>query len=390
MPTCSACRNDLPRKGFSKGQLKKNPCERKCKECVEEMEAEEQRYRSGYDDRQDSLRFGVGDRVECKMVEDGWRTGTIIRLWYVERTSAYDEAHPYQVHLDIGAKIYAPEDRDRCIRQSNEPPQECTFCYDNEMTPDNLIVRGCACRGDGGGFVHVNCLTRSVMLRVEAMIKSGKRDRNKRRYIIPKDSYNPFTTCGTCKQHFSSDDPSAIALADHCYERFKDDEDENPFLHSFSIQNLSDAMVADGRLDEACTILNERAAKIYEKTEKLTTITRRGMYARSSAETKKIVTHVFELEDELCDILLKLVGIDIDRDVSMGCITAVLSQAKYLNERSSAGTLSCYSCRKADILQKNCFVAWDDGDLERALQYVEEALSTARDHGEHANELALS
>jgi hypothetical protein len=282
-----------------------------------------------------------------------------MKLWYFDCDD--DEPMPYQVLLDKGNKIYAPRDEDDVIRASKVSPPECFICYDNSMSADNLIVRDCACRGDDGGFVHIDCLTRSAMTKVETMIRSGRDDENTALFVC----------CGTCKQPFEGGSPSSIALAEKCYERFKDDEDEHPFWHSFSIMNLSTEMRWSRRLDEACALLEERSAKIYERMEILA---RRGNADR-----------VAKLEDELCNILLDLAGIDFERNISTGaCITAVLNQARYLNEKTREYGFSCYNCRKCNILQRFCSLAWDNEDLEKALTYAEQALSALQGDGEHA------
>ena len=292
-----------------------------------------------------------------------WYHGTIIKLWYLDR-SCVGEPMPYQVLLDEGNKIYAPDDVDDTIRASNVSPPECFICYDNSMSADNLIVRDCGCRGDNGGFVHIDCLTRSAMTKVETMIRYGRDDENTAH----------FTCCGTCKQSFGGGSPSAIALAKKCHERFKDDEDDNPFWHSWSIRNLSGHLGEDGRFDEACALLDKRAAQIYERME-----TRRGSTDR-----------VAKLEDELCDILIELADIDIERNIPTGaCITAVLNQAQYLNEKTREYGFCCYSCRKCQILRSFCSLAQANEDLQKALAYAEKALSTVQGDGEHA-EVTLS
>ena len=360
MPICSECDQDLPQSAFSKRQLRKK--ERRCKECVKGLD-EANQHGVGFEDRrEDSLRFGVGDRVECSLGGDGWCTGTVIKLWYVE--GDYNEPNPYQVLLDDGSLIYAPEDTRKCIRKSNKFPAECTICYDNNMSAENLIVRNCGCRGEGGGFVHIDCLTRSALVKVDTIIRYGQSD------------YNPFTTCGTCKQLFSFGGPQAIALAKECYERFKDCEDEHPYWHSFSIMNLSKELRAHGELEKACMILDKRVANIYERMERL---------AMKNGNTVRIA----KLEDELCDILLELVSIDIDRDLNGACIIAVLNQAQHLNQKVRMHDIGCYTCRKSKILERFCHIAWDDGSLQKALVYAEEELFLLQAHGEHA-ELALS
>ena len=64
------------------------------------------------------LRFKVGSRVKCCVDEGRWASGTVIRLWYTEDGFAEGYYAPYQVELDEGNLIFAPEDSDRCVRRA--------------------------------------------------------------------------------------------------------------------------------------------------------------------------------------------------------------------------------------------------------------------------------
>ena len=65
--------------------------------------------------RETPLRFKVGTRVECCMGTNQWEPGTVIKLWYFTQGS---HVAPYQVELDEGNLIFAPEDSDRCVRRA--------------------------------------------------------------------------------------------------------------------------------------------------------------------------------------------------------------------------------------------------------------------------------
>ena len=71
--------------------------------------------------RETPLRFKVGSRVECCFGTDHWASGTVIKLWYTEDSFAQGFYAPYQVELDDGNLIFAPDDSDRCVRRA--PPQ---------------------------------------------------------------------------------------------------------------------------------------------------------------------------------------------------------------------------------------------------------------------------
>ena len=62
----------------------------------------------------DELRFEVGKRVECCVGKDHWEPGTVVALWYTEEGFPPGFYAPYQVELDMGNLIFAPDDR--CIR----------------------------------------------------------------------------------------------------------------------------------------------------------------------------------------------------------------------------------------------------------------------------------
>ena len=69
--------------------------------------------------RETPLRFKVGSRVECCVgtnhLDTRWEPGTVIKLWYFTQGS---HVAPYQVELDEGNLIFAPEDSDRCVRRA--------------------------------------------------------------------------------------------------------------------------------------------------------------------------------------------------------------------------------------------------------------------------------
>lgn len=72
----------------------------------------------GANNNRPKLRFSYGDRVACH-VDDGWEVGTIVKLWYdtgvAEENRWHDLVVPYQILLDSGDLVYAPEDEDYCI-----------------------------------------------------------------------------------------------------------------------------------------------------------------------------------------------------------------------------------------------------------------------------------
>ena len=64
----------------------------------------------------ETLRFGVGDPVRCKVSATQWKRGTVVALHYREDPWPEDMVAPYQVQLNNGPLIYAPQDDDRLIQ----------------------------------------------------------------------------------------------------------------------------------------------------------------------------------------------------------------------------------------------------------------------------------
>jgi len=65
---------------------------------------------------EEPLRFPVGTRVECNTGE--WMSGTIVDHWWRSpHWPASKPSVPYQIKLDHGPTIFAPKDRDECIRK---------------------------------------------------------------------------------------------------------------------------------------------------------------------------------------------------------------------------------------------------------------------------------
>ena len=69
-----------------------------------------------------TLRFAVGDRVLCQC--GTWEPGTIVKLFYKQRDFPPGKCAPYQVKLDDGDLIFAPEDTDGVIKRDTGPVLE--------------------------------------------------------------------------------------------------------------------------------------------------------------------------------------------------------------------------------------------------------------------------
>jgi len=61
------------------------------------------------------LRFPLGERVECNI--GSWTPGTVVKLFYTQKSFPAGKYAPYQIRLDDGRLIYSPADEDRVIRK---------------------------------------------------------------------------------------------------------------------------------------------------------------------------------------------------------------------------------------------------------------------------------
>lgn len=64
------------------------------------------------------LRFSVGTKVKCN-TGASWKTGEVVALMYRGEYMPPGMVAPYQVKLDNGDLIYAPEDRDELIKKAD-------------------------------------------------------------------------------------------------------------------------------------------------------------------------------------------------------------------------------------------------------------------------------
>ena len=80
-------------------------------------------------------------------------------------------------------------DRARAKQPPMEQAPKDTFCYICLQGEEGgKLMRGCACRGDSAGFVHLECLTEL------AVAKEASGDL--------QAAINAWNKCGNCKQYF--------------------------------------------------------------------------------------------------------------------------------------------------------------------------------------------
>ena len=122
----------------------------------------------------------------------------------------------------------------------------CYICLEGE--DDGKLMRGCACRGDSAGFVHVECLTKL------AVSKEASRD--------PQVLFDAWNKCGNCKQDFQG--ALKLEMQRHFWRRYRSSQDQTFRYHS--IRNLAAFLwgmhgefdAANQLLDEASTFVGNR------------------------------------------------------------------------------------------------------------------------------------
>jgi len=63
------------------------------------------------------LRFAVGAKVQCNTGGGAWKNGEVVALMYRDEYMPPGMVAPYQVKIEGGDLIYAPEDSDELIRK---------------------------------------------------------------------------------------------------------------------------------------------------------------------------------------------------------------------------------------------------------------------------------
>ena len=136
-------------------------------------------------------------------------------------------------------KVQAPKDA------------RCYICLDgDDGGKSSKLMRGCACRGDSAGFVHLECLTEL------AMSKDASGDTNA--------VFNAWIACGNCKQDFQG------ALQLEMFRRFwrSDRSSQDTTLSYNSTKGLAICLGDNREVDAANQLLDE-ASKCVCSTEAL-------------------------------------------------------------------------------------------------------------------------
>ena len=322
------------------------------------------------------LRFCVGDRVECSC-NGGNLPGTIIKTWYGGE-SLFEDGHtvPYQVQLDRGDIIFAPMDIDICIRRTKVAAPECWICFDNDQSESNLIVRECACRGEGGGFVHVNCAVKLAISKVDLSNEPG----------LGSDDFVAMSGCITCRQTFPAGSHCLKALCKTFYCATAHLDISNTWNKMFTTM-MGENLVEEGDYDGAIKLLQDRISTIRSRVE--TEIEMLDGWGDDVADPHLLVNQrwLVDLSNfllDLADVYAAMESYDEMKSVieeslhwtklvdgeepSSREVNAIMALAKLCYSTGEKGSALEYS-EKAISLIKNC----DDTDQDRLLNLLWQA-----------------
>ena len=97
------------------------------------------------------LRLRVGTRVDC-LVQDGFQAGRIVAHFYTQSSFPPGMCCPYQVALDSGRFIFAPQDTDAIIRRRMATDDENNSDDDSDEDGDSSDEDGEDCAVRPGFF----------------------------------------------------------------------------------------------------------------------------------------------------------------------------------------------------------------------------------------------
>ena len=129
----------------------------------------------------------------------------------------------------------------------------CYICLEGDGGKSSKLMRGCACRGDSAGFVHLECLTELAM-RKEA---SGN----------PQAVHNGWINCGNCKQSFTG--ALGLEMQRRYWRHYRSSQDL--LLRYNATKSLATSLEANGEVDamnqlvdEASNCAGNNAARLIE------------------------------------------------------------------------------------------------------------------------------
>ena len=113
------------------------------------------------------------------------------------------------------------------------------------------LMRGCACRGDSAGFVHLDCLTKLAVSKEE----SGNGE----------TVFDAWNKCGNCKQLFQG--ALKLEMARLFWRRHRSSQDLRPRYHA--TRSLAHSLGINAEVDAASQLLDEASICVGNNKERL-------------------------------------------------------------------------------------------------------------------------
>ena len=179
------------------------------------------------------------------------------KIYYCSKTC---QARNWKIHKhvcspDPALRPYIPVEMavERVLpKQPTVQAPKDAFCYicleGEEDGKSSKLMRGCACRGNSAGFVHLECLTEL------AMTKEASGDH--------QAIYDSWNECGNCKQNFTG--ALDLEMTRRFWRRYRSSKDLD--LRYNSTRTLAGCLGDDGEVDAANQLLDE-ASKCVCSTE---------------------------------------------------------------------------------------------------------------------------
>ena len=120
----------------------------------------------------------------------------------------------------------------------------CYICLDGEDEGSSKLMRGCACRGDSAGFVHLECLTQL------AVSKEVSRD--------PQVVFDGWIKCGNCKQFFEG--ALDLEMRRRFWRHYRSSQDLD--LRYNSTRELAAFLGFNGEIDAVNKLLDEASTVV--------------------------------------------------------------------------------------------------------------------------------
>ena len=267
--------------------------------------------------------------------------------------------HKRVCSTDPALRPYVPVEMavERALAKAKEPkiqaPKDvfCYICLEGE--DGGKLMRGCACRGDSAGFVHLECLTEL------AMSKEASGDH--------EAAFYSWIKCGNCKQSFQG--ALELEMNRRFWRRYRSSQDMN--LHFNSTKSLACCLgnhgefdVANQLLDAASTCVgNNKKALVELKVYRANFLLKSGQKLQALGllqamlpEAKVYTAHPHLYGKLVQDMTSVLLGLDRNQEAHEAAAEAVaFAKAKFgLEHQLTLQTRSMYAvaCAKLGLVEE--------------------------------------